>query len=529
MTTPLPALAKRPKPVVLAILDGWGCRHGGKDNAIEHANTPNWDYLSSHFPAGQLSASAFDVGLPDGQMGNSEVGHMNIGSGRVILQDLPRIDEALAQGSLKDSPEFIAFVKHLREKGTNLCHIMGLLSPGGVHSHDTHVAELAKLLAVEGVDVEIHAFLDGRDTPPRSALGYLKKLEEAIAPAGEKIRIVTVSGRYYAMDRDNRWDRVSKAYNVIVDGVGETAFTPAEAVEQSYAKGKSDEFVLPTAINGYAGIVNGDGLLMINFRADRARQLLSALLIPEFDQFPRHRVVNFSTQLGMIEYSSTLAKYIPALFPPEVIRDTLGETVSRAGLKQLRIAETEKYAHVTFFFNAGEEQVFEGESRILVPSPKVATYDLQPEMSAFEVAENIERVVANDEFDLIVVNFANPDMVGHTGNLEASIIAVQTVDTCLGRLKDAIFAKGGVLVISADHGNIEQLEDEATGQAHTAHTLSLVPFITAYQPWEGRTDALPLGKLSDIAPTLLSLLGLPQPAAMTGTSRLIGLLETQDA
>lgn len=522
--TALPPLPSRPKPVVLAILDGWGCRHGGNDNAIEHANTPHWDELKSQFPAGQLSASAFDVGLPQGQMGNSEVGHMNIGSGRVILQDLPRIDKAIAEDTLKDLPEYRAFVEKAKQ-GTGTIHLLGLLSPGGVHSHQSHTAALANLLASEGFTVQIHAFLDGRDTPPRSAEGYLNTFLQAIRPAGEKVKIATVSGRYYAMDRDKRWDRVSKAYEAIVAAEGEKAADPLAAVARSYAAGKSDEFVLPTVLDGYTGIKDGDAIIHTNFRADRARQLFATLLIPSFDGFTRSRVATFSAQLGMVEYSSELAKYHPALFPPEIIRDTLGETVAKAGLKQLRIAETEKYAHVTFFFNAGEEQEFPGEDRILVPSPQVATYDLQPEMSAFEVLDNLERVIAEEKYDLIVVNYANPDMVGHTGDLAACVKAVETVDTCLGRLQKAIFAKGGVLVVTADHGNIEQLEDEQTGQAHTAHTLNLVPFITAYEGWRGLTPKLPQGRLCDVAPTLLSLLGLPQPAAMTGSSRLEGLLE----
>lgn len=528
MSARLPALPQRPKPVVLAILDGWGCREGGADNAIANAQTPNWDYLKSRFPLGVLSASAHDVGLPEGQMGNSEVGHMNIGSGRVILQDLPRIDEAVAQHRIPSLPAFGEFAAKLRASG-GVCHLLGLLSPGGVHAHQAHMAALALMLAEQGIRVWVHAFLDGRDTPPRSAKAYMDRFLQAVAPAGPLVQVATVSGRYYAMDRDKRWDRVQKAYDALVDGKGEHAADAQAAIDASYAAGTSDEFVLPTVIGDYAGMQDGDGLLMANFRADRARQLLTALVDGGFDGFAPARRPAFAAQMGMVEYSSALAPLLTALFPTERITDTLGETVSKAGLRQLRIAETEKYAHVTFFLNAGAEGEFPGESRILVPSPKVATYDLQPEMSAYEVVEHIERVVAEDAFDLIVVNFANPDMVGHTGNMEACVTAVETVDNCLGRIARAVLPKGGALLVTADHGNIEQLKDHETQQAHTAHTLSLVPFIVAAQAWEGRTDRLPEGRLCDVAPTVLALLGLAQPAAMTGSSRLAGLMEHADA
>lgn len=520
----LPSLLSRPKPVVLAILDGWGCRENGADNAIANAQTPNWDYLRSRFPMGTLSASAKDVGLPDGQMGNSEVGHMNIGSGRVVMQDLPRIDDAIFKGTIPLLPAFRDFVQKLKAGG-GVCHLLGLLSPGGVHSHQHHMAELAKMLAKQGLRVHVHAFLDGRDTPPRSAKEYVQEFESATAQAGDAIRIVTISGRYYAMDRDKRWDRVEKAYSAIVGGEGETAADVQAAIDASYAVGKSDEFVLPTVLAGYQGMRDGDGLLMANFRADRARQLLTALVDSSFDGFPRSRIIRFAAQMGMVEYSTALAPLLSSLFPTESITGTLGEAVSHAGLKQLRIAETEKYAHVTFFLNAGQETEYAGESRILVPSPKVVTYDLQPEMSAFEVTAHIEDAVASDRFDLIVVNYANPDMVGHTGDMTACVKAVETVDTCLGRLAKALLPKSGALIITADHGNIEQLEDEQTHQAHTAHTLNLVPFIVAHQAWENHTLRLPQGRLCDVAPTVLALMGISQPQAMTGTSRLQGMLE----
>jgi 2,3-bisphosphoglycerate-independent phosphoglycerate mutase len=524
----LPPLPTRPKPVVLAILDGWGCREGGEDNAIANAQTPNWDYLRSHFPMGTLSASAHDVGLPEGQMGNSEVGHMNIGSGRVVLQDLPRIDDAIARNTIPSLPAFTDFVNTLRQSG-GVCHLMGLLSPGGVHSHQHHMAALALMLATQGIHVKVHAFLDGRDTPPRSAKAYVQAFEDATAEAGDRVQIATVSGRYYAMDRDKRWDRVQKAYDAIVKGNGESAANAQAAIHASYAADKSDEFVLPTVIAGYAGMHDGDGLLMANFRADRARQLLTALVDDRFDGFATDHCPRFAAQMGMVEYSSALAPFLAALFPNERISGTLGEAVSNAGFKQLRIAETEKYAHVTFFLNAGEETEYAGESRILVPSPKVATYDLQPEMSAFEVVEKLEDAITHDRFDLIVVNFANPDMVGHTGNMAACVKAVETVDACLGRLAAVTLPKGGALLVTADHGNIEQLEDASTQQAHTAHTLSLVPFIVAHQAWEGHTPQLPQGRLCDVAPTILSLMHIAQPDSMTGTSRLPGHVEPANA
>lgn len=527
---PLPPLATRPRPVLLAILDGWGCGDTtAGDNAIARAKTPNWDYLAANFPMGTLNASAHDVGLPEGQMGNSEVGHMNIGSGRVVLQDLPRIDKALADGSVASLPAFTDFVTRLKQQGSGVCHLMGLLSPGGVHSHQSHMAALALLLAKVGVTVHIHAFLDGRDTPPKSALEYLAAFETAIAPAGDAVRIATVSGRYYSMDRDKRWDRVALAYNAIVSAEGLKADNAATAIETSYATGKTDEFVLPAILTGYAGMRDGDGIFMANFRADRARQLLSALITEDFDGFERSRIVKSCAVLGMVEYASVLTPYHAILFPPESITGTLGETVATAGMRQLRIAETEKYAHVTFFLNAGQENEYPGESRILIPSPKVATYDLKPEMSAYEVTQKLEEAIVSGEFDLIVVNYANPDMVGHTGNIEAAIKAVETVDDCLGRLMKSLLPANGMLVVTADHGNIEQMENDATGQAHTAHTLSLVPFITAHAAWEGHAAALPEGKLCDVAPTLLHVMGLRQPDSMTGVSRLQGCLEPAHA
>lgn len=501
-----------PRPVVLCILDGWGHREEIKDNAIAEANTPCWDSLVEHYPHSLLATSGESVGLPDGQMGNSEVGHMNIGSGRVVMQELPRIDHSIKTGTLATNPELVDFIEALKTTG-GACHLMGLMSPGGVHSHQRHILALASVLAAEGIEVHIHAFLDGRDTPPSSAREYVAECENVIATL-PGVSIASVSGRYYAMDRDKRWDRVEKAYNVMVDAAGDAVPSAQEAIERSYQDGKTDEFVLPVAIEGYAGMKDGDGLLMANFRADRARQLLHTFVDAKFDGFKRKREVKFSAKLGMVEYSSELAKMLNTLFPPQKLEHILGEVVSENGKKQLRIAETEKYAHVTFFFNGGREEVYEGEERILVPSPKVATYDLQPEMSAPEVTDKLVDAIESGKFDLIVVNYANTDMVGHSGIEAAAVKAVEAVDKCLARLSEAVKAAGGVMCITADHGNAEKMRDESTNQPHTAHTTGPVPFVMVGESVKG--IKLHDGKLCDIAPTLLSLMQLPQPKAMTG-------------
>jgi 2,3-bisphosphoglycerate-independent phosphoglycerate mutase len=502
----------RPRPVVLCVLDGWGCRSEAADNAILQAKTPNWQRFLATAPHARLQASELYVGLPQGQMGNSEVGHMNIGAGRVVLQDLPRIDQAIADGSLAKSPTLAAFIAALRASG-GAAHLLGLMSPGGVHSHQNHMAALARLLNQAGIPVKVHAFLDGRDTPPRSALQYLATFAADTASL-DGVAIATVSGRYYAMDRDKRWDRVEKAYRALTAARGETAADAAAAVRQSYANGKGDEFVLPTAIGAYAAMRDGDGVLCANFRADRVREILAALLDPGFSGFARGRLASFAAALGMTEYSTELKPFLQTLFQPEDLHDTFGELVSRAGLTQLRIAETEKYAHVTFFFNGGRETEFPGESRILVPSPKVATYDLQPEMAAPEVATKLVEAIDQSRFDVIVVNFANTDMVGHTGDIAAAVKAVEAVDHCLGRLADAVTRAGGCLLITADHGNAEMMRDPVTGEPHTAHTLNPVPLLLVNPPAD--VTGLSDGRLADIAPTLLQLLGMRQPAAMTG-------------
>ncbi len=503
-----------PRPVVLCILDGWGHRESCENNAICEGPTPNLDRLLREEPHALVDASEGEVGLPSGQMGNSEVGHMNLGAGRVVMQDLPRIDAAVADGSFAKNPVLTEAIAKLKASG-GTAHVMGLLSPGGVHSHQDQIAHLAETLAEAGLPVCVHAFLDGRDTPPRSALDYLKDFQ-AKAP---KATLATISGRYYAMDRDKRWARVEKAFAALVKAEGERAADPLAAVEQSYAAGTSDEFVLPSVVGDYAGMKDGDGLFMANFRADRAREMLAALLDPGFDGFDTPARPAFAAAVGMVEYSVELNAFLTTLYPPLELTQTLGEIVADAGKKQLRIAETEKYAHVTFFFNGGREEVFEGEERILVPSPDVATYDLKPEMSAPEVTDKLVAAIGAGTFDLIVVNYANGDMVGHTGDLAAAMKAVATVDTCVGRLAEAVREAGGCILLTADHGNAEQMSDEKTGQAHTAHTMNKVPLLLINGP--ARARDLSDGRLADIAPTLLDLMGLPRPDAMTGHS-LIG-------
>ena len=502
-----------PRPVVLCILDGWGHAAPGNCNAVTLANAPTWHRWMAEAPHALIDASELNVGLPQGQMGNSEVGHMNMGAGRVVMQDLPRIDAALASGELARNPALLDFIARLKASGGR-CHLMGLMSPGGVHSHQGHIAALARIIAGAGIPVLVHAFLDGRDTPPQSAKEYLARFA-AEAPG---IPIATVGGRYYAMDRDKRWERLGLAYANLVEGAGETAASAAAAVDAAYARGETDEFVKPTAIGAYDGMRDGDGLLMANFRADRVRQLMAALLDPAFEGFERKRRPRFAAALGMSEYAEDLNRFHEVLFPPDDLHDTLAELLSRAGRHQLHIAETEKYAHVTFFFNGGEERPFPGEERILVPSPKVATYDLKPEMSAYEVTDKLVAAIASGKFDFIVVNYANTDMVGHSGKLGPAIAAVEAVDRCLGRLEAAVAAAGGALLVTADHGNAEMMCDPMTGGPHTAHTLNRVPLVLVNAP--AGVTGLDDGKLADIAPTLLALMGMVQPKAMTGHSLL---------
>jgi 2,3-bisphosphoglycerate-independent phosphoglycerate mutase len=508
--------AALPRPVMLVILDGWGWREECADNAVRQAKTPSFDALWASCPHAFLKTSGLDVGLPEGQMGNSEVGHLNIGAGRVVMQDLPRIDAAIANGSFAQLPAITGLIAKLKASG-GTCHLMGLLSPGGVHAHQDHAVALAKLLSGAGIPVAIHAFTDGRDTPPRAAPEYLKRFEADLAGVAG-VRIATIIGRYFAMDRDKRWDRVAQAYAAMVEAKGASAPTAAAAISAAHAADKTDEFIPASVIGDYAGIKDGDGILCFNFRADRAREILTALLDPGFDGFARARMPRFAAAVGLTEYSDALNAHLATAFAPQSMVDKLGEVVARAGLKQLRMAETEKYPHVTFFLNGGEEAVYPGEERIMVPSPKdVATYDLKPEMSAPELTDKAVTAIKSRAHDLIVLNFANADMVGHTGSLAAATRAVEAVDAGLGRIVAALKEVGGCLLVTADHGNAELMKDPATGGPHTAHTTNVVPVILMNGP-QGAT--IKDGRLADIAPTLLALLGLPQPAAMTGHSLL---------
>jgi 2,3-bisphosphoglycerate-independent phosphoglycerate mutase len=511
---------KNCRPVVLCVLDGFGHRVERADNAVRLARTPNLDrFARLHAPA-FLQASERYVGLPTGQMGNSEVGHMNLGAGRVVMQDLVRIDAAVEDGTLATLPGLPAFVAALKKTG-GTAHLLGLLSPGGVHAHQDHIAALARILAAAGVPVVVHAFLDGRDTPPKSAEAYLEKFARDIAPL-RNAALGTLAGRFYAMDRDKRWDRVARAFEAMVDAAAPRFADWQAALAASYAADATDEFVPPAILGDYKGMAAGDGLLMANFRADRAREILDALLLPGFAGFARKRVPVFAAALGLVAYSDALSAHMPALFAPQSLDNMLGAVVSAAGLKQLRIAETEKYAHVTFFFNGGAEAELPGETRILVPSPKVATYDLKPEMSAVELTDKLVAAVDATRFDFIVVNYANCDMVGHTGDLGAAIKAVETVDACLGRLARSVEAQGGALLVTADHGNCECMRDAASGQAMTAHTLNPVPvyLVGGTQPGRNAPVHLADGKLADVAPTILELMGLRVPPEMTGRSLL---------
>ena len=503
------------KPVMLLILDGWGYRRPiTPDNAIENGDTPNWHYLLDHYPHCLIETSGLAVGLPDGQMGNSEVGHMNLGAGRVVMQDLPRIDQAIENGTIAQNPVLVELINTLK-KNNGTCHVMGLMSPGGVHSHQKHIVALCKVLSDNSVKVAVHAFLDGRDTPPSSAKEFVADFEKSIADM-KGVKIATVAGRFYAMDRDKRWDRVEAAYNAMALAEGKHYGSAVEAIESSYQAGVTDEFVVPCIIGDYQGIRDGDAVLMANFRADRAREILYALADKEFNGFERQKVLNLSMAVGMAEYSVDHNRFMETLFGPEALNNIFGQVVSEHGLTQLRIAETEKYAHVTFFFNGGEEKEFKGESRILVPSPKVATYDLKPEMSVYEVTDHLVDVIENKKFDVIICNFANGDMVGHTGKMDAVLKAVAAVDECLGRVMRAIKTVGGVLLVTADHGNAEKMIEEKTGEPYTAHTVGKVQAVlfNSEQPVKSMKE----GKLADIAPTLLELLGITKPQEMNGTS-----------
>lgn len=509
------------RPTVLMILDGYGLNDRTNGNAIAEAKTPVMDLLLQRYPHAKGFASGLDVGLPKGQMGNSEVGHLNIGAGRIVYQELTRISKAIEDGDFFKNSEFIAAIENCKKNNSSL-HIMGLLSDGGVHSHNTHLYALLKLAKSQGLDrVYVHAFLDGRDTPPSSGNEYLSQLEEEMRDIGIG-KIATVSGRYYAMDRDKRWDRIEKAYNAIVIGWGNKAETSGECITNSYSAGVTDEFVIPTVLTDENGLPVGkiesnDSVVFFNFRPDRARELTRSIVDPEFNSFDRDKVIDNFYFVCFTRYDDTLPN-VNIAFKPQRLDNTLGEYVSSLGLKQLRTAETEKYAHVTFFFNGGVEEPNPGEDRILVPSPKVATYDLKPEMSAYEVCDVLTENILSNKYDLIIINFANSDMVGHTGVISAAIKAVEAVDECVGRAVDTVIEAGGQMIICADHGNSEQMVDYETGEPMTAHTTNPVPLILVnYTDGIGIKD----GRLCDIAPTLLEMMDLPKPNEMTGESLLV--------
>ena len=506
------------KPVLLMILDGWGYREPkSPDNAIEMGHTPNWHRMYDENPHCLIQTSGLDVGLPDGQMGNSEVGHTNLGAGRVVMQDLPRIDQAIKDGSLAKNPVLVKTINILKNNGKT-AHVMGLMSPGGVHSSQEHLVALCKILSDNGIKVRVHAFLDGRDTPPSSAVNYLADFEKSVAGMKD-VKLATIEGRFYAMDRDKRWDRVEAAYDNMVMAAGKRFATADEAIKASYADKVTDEFVVPAVIGDYQGMEDGDVILMANFRADRAREILYALADASFEGFARKKTVKFAAHLGMTEYSVDHNRFMQTMFPPEQLTNILGEVVAKHGLTQLRIAETEKYAHVTFFFNGGEEREFEGEERILIASPKVATYDLKPEMSVYEVTEQLVKAIEDKRFDVIICNFANGDMVGHTGIMEAALKAVAAVDECLGKVEKAIKDVGGVMIVAADHGNAEKMVDEKTGQPYTAHTVGKIAAILVNS--HNGVCRMKDGRLADIAPTMLDLLNIEKPAEMTGQSLLV--------
>ncbi len=504
----------RRKPIMLMILDGFGLNENEKGNAIKLANTPNIDKLMKTWPTTQIHTSGLAVGLPEGQMGNSEVGHTNIGAGRIVYQDLTRITKSIEDGDFFSIKEFVQAIENCQKYHSKL-HIMGLLSDGGVHSHIRHLyalLELAKRKDFE--DVYVHCFLDGRDTPPASGEGYLLKLEEKMKEKGVG-KIASISGRFYSMDRDKRWERVQKSYDALVYGKGEKATSAISAIESSYQQEIFDEFVEPTVIcnneEPIATIENHDSVIFFNFRPDRAREITRSLVDPEFDGFATKPLD--LDYVCFTQYDETIPN-VEIAFKPESLKNTFGEYVSKQGLTQLRIAETEKYAHVTFFFNGGEEKQYPGEERILIPSPKVQTYDLKPEMSAYEVTKKVVEAVESNKYDTIILNYANPDMVGHTGNLEATIKAIEAIDECVQKVVDAVEGKNGMILMTADHGNAEQMIDYKTGEPHTAHTTNPVPLVLIGA--EG--IKLKEGKLADLAPTMLELMELPKPEEMTGES-----------
>lgn len=503
----------RPKPILLLILDGWGHADDASDNAISQAHCPHWRRIWARWPHTLIRTDGLAVGLPEGQMGNSEVGHMNLGAGRIVYQDLTRIDAAIADGSFNHNPTLTAAANTVSASGHTL-HICGLLSAGGVHSHEQQIFAMIELAAARGARVAVHAFLDGRDTPPRSAAASLEALQ-LLCERLPDTRIASIGGRYFAMDRDQRWDRVERAWRALVDadGVHDVA-DASSALAAAYARGENDEFVQPTTIGGGSRIVDGDVVMFMNFRADRARELTQAFVLDDFSGFVRQRLPRLADFVSLTEYAANLPTKVA--FPPQSMSQTLPEVLESAGLSQLRIAETEKYAHVTFFFSGGRETAYVGEERILVPSPRVATYDLQPEMSCPELTGKLVAAIRERRHDFIVCNIANPDMVGHTGILAAAVAAVEAVDAALGALESAIIEVGGEMLITADHGNLEDMWDEVSGQANTQHSTNPVPLVYVGRPGSLRDG----GSLRDIAPTVLALMGMTKPSEMTGSSLL---------
>ena len=506
------------KPVMLMILDGFGINDNTDGNAVKTAKTPNIDKLMKKYQTTEVYTSGLKVGLPEGQMGNSEVGHTNIGAGRIVYQDLTKITKSIEDGDFFTIPEFSEAIENCKKYNSKL-HILGLLSDGGVHSHIRHLyglLEMAKRRDFE--NVYVHCFLDGRDTPPASAEGYIMQLEEKMKEKNLG-KIASISGRYYAMDRDKRWDRVKKCYDALVNGEGEKATSATIAIEDSYQKEVFDEFVVPTVIcNGdtpIATIENHDSVIFFNFRPDRAREITRTIVDKDFNEFETKKLDTYF--VCFTNYDETMPN-VKIAFKKEPLVNTLGEVLANNGLTQLRIAETEKYAHVTFFFNGGEEKQYAGEDRILVPSPKVATYDLKPEMSAYEVTDNVVKAINSDKYDVIILNYANPDMVGHTGSLPAAIKAIETIDECVGKVVEAMLAHNGTMLITADHGNAEQMIDYKTGEPHTAHTTNPVPLILVTENSDLKIKS---GKLADLAPTILELLNIEKPTEMTGESILV--------
>ena len=507
------------KLTMLMILDGFGMNEKAEGNAVKIAQIPALTEILTKNPNTMIHTSGLEVGLPEGQMGNSEVGHTNIGAGRIVYQDLAKITKSIEDGDFFSKPEFVKAIENCKANNSKL-HIMGLLSDGGVHSHNRHLyglLELAKRKDFE--DVYVHCFMDGRDTPPASGEGYLIKLEEKLKEKGVG-QIASLSGRFYAMDRDKRWERVSQAYDALVHGEGEKALDAVAAIEESYQKEIFDEFVKPTVITNKAGeplakIENGDSVIFFNFRPDRAREITRSIVDKDFDGFETEKLDTYF--VCMTPYDETMPN-VEVAFRKEEIRNTFGEYISKKGLKQLRIAETEKYAHVTFFFNGGEEKQYEGEDRILVPSPKVETYDLKPEMSAYEVTDKVIEAIKSEKYDSIILNYANPDMVGHTGSIDAAVKALETINDCVAKVVEAVKSVDGVLLITADHGNAEQMIDYKTGEPHTAHTTNPVPLAVVGLPGNKKVRE---GRLADLAPTMLDIMGLEKPDEMTGESLIV--------